>query len=259
MVSQPLYVFAKEVFSRPGDTMQSFEINLHRLDIKAMQALGIRFLLTDAELRDRRLRLLVEHQVDSSITPPRPEAASYARQGKSLLTGPAAKLRLYEVTGANTASFSPTRATHLTTARAHIDRLRAVDFSPANEVLVTEAIDQPLVHADHSKLLAYPGRFRVIARSQGASIVLLPVQFSRCLSLERPPAEGRTMPRLIRANLIQSAVLFEGELDAVLSFAFAPGPDRTCRVRDVADLENLDLSSWRLSATDSRAGILPTR
>ncbi|HXM81132.1 MAG TPA: hypothetical protein VN929_04300 [Burkholderiales bacterium] len=259
MVSQPLYVFAKEIFGRPGDTMQSFEINFHRLDIKAMQALGVRFLLTDAELQDHRLRLLVEHQADPVTAPPRPEAASYTRQGKSLLVGAAAKLRLYEIRGANIASFSPTRITRLSTTKAHIDRLRADDFSPAREILVTEAIDQSLVPAEHSKMLVYPGKFRVIARSPGISVVLLPVQFSRCLSLKSLLPERRAMPRLIRANLIQSAVLFERELDAVLSFDFAPGPDRTCRTRDVADLENLDFSPWRLSPTSSRVGILPSR
>jgi len=257
MVSQPLYVFAKEIFGRPGDTMLALEINLHHLDFNAMQALGIRFLVTDAELSDRRLSLLVEHQADPTATPPWPEEAFYSRQGKSLLVGTAIKLRLYEIKGANIASFSPTRITRMATAKAHIERLGAADFSPEREILLTDATNQDLVPAAHSKMLMYPGEVRVIARSAGTSALLLPIQFSHCLSVKSLLPRAEALPRLMRANLVQSALIFDRELDAVLSFDFAPGRDRVCKVLDVADLESLDFSPWRLSPTSSRIGILP--
>ena len=79
------------------------------------------------------------------------------------------------------------------------------------------------------------GAIRVRAKSAGSSILLLPLQFSRCLSVQAP-ARGR----VLRANLVQTAILFSGDLDARIGLGYSIF--RTaCRKDDLADLPKLGI------------------
>jgi hypothetical protein len=79
------------------------------------------------------------------------------------------------------------------------------------------------------------GAIRVQAESRGHSLLLLPVQYSRCLVPSEP-----TKAKLLPANLVQTAVLFQGSIDLRIHFEyglFRPG----CRKRDLADLAELGI------------------
>ena len=71
---------------------------------------------------------------------------------------------------------------------------------------------------------------RIQASSDGPTHILLPLQFSHCLVVVNgSPA------RLTRANLFQTLVSFDGELDARLEFRFGLFADNKCRIRDGQD------------------------
>ena len=79
------------------------------------------------------------------------------------------------------------------------------------------------------------GAIRVQAESRGHSLLLLPVQYSRCL-VPSDPVTARLLP----ANLVQTAVLFQGSIDfrIYLEYGlFRPG----CRKQDLADLAELGI------------------
>ena len=79
------------------------------------------------------------------------------------------------------------------------------------------------------------GAIRVQAESRGRSLLLLPVQYSRCLM----PSEPLTA-KLLPANLVQTAVLFQGNIDLRIHIEyglFRPG----CRKRDLTDLAELGI------------------
>ena len=89
------------------------------------------------------------------------------------------------------------------------------------------------------------GGVHVAALSDGESILLLPRQFSRCLSITPSrQAAGAVSPRLLRANLVQTPIAFDRVLDADVRFDFGFGRRAGCRLDEVADYEALDFRWW---------------
>lgn len=72
----------------------------------------------------------------------------------------------------------------------------------------------------------------VSADSGGRSLLVLPLQFSHCLTLE---SDSQKPPRLIRANLAETGVIFEGRLDARIELRTGPFLHPLCRFDDSAD------------------------
>ena len=90
------------------------------------------------------------------------------------------------------------------------------------------------------------GGVRLAGHSEGTSVVLLPVQFSHCLTLDNP-ASGQ----VVRANLLQTGVVFRQEINALLSFRFGPFSPG-CRNQDLQDLERLGISGSGLDTVPTR-------
>jgi len=108
-------------------------------------------------------------------------------------------------------------------------------FDPRQSVILPEGIEQPLVPASGGKIFFERGVVRVQAESRGRSLLLLPLQYSRCLALSEA-----VKAKLLPANLVQTAVLFQGSIDLGIHFEyglFRPG----CRKQDLADLAELGI------------------
>ena len=85
------------------------------------------------------------------------------------------------------------------------------------------------------KLSVIRGGLHVSGRSDGTSLVVLPLQYSNCLRAR----DGRA--RLVRANLIMTGVIFSGAVDTDIFFdygVFSPG----CRRADFADMKQLGIT-----------------
>jgi hypothetical protein len=76
---------------------------------------------------------------------------------------------------------------------------------------------------------------RVQAESRGHSLLLLPVQYSHCLV----PSEV-VKARLLPANLVQTAVLFQGNIELRIYFEYGVFHSG-CRRQDLADLAELGI------------------
>jgi hypothetical protein len=108
-------------------------------------------------------------------------------------------------------------------------------FDPRRSVILSREINLHLVSARESQMSFERGHIRVKAESSGRSMLVLPIHFSHCLSLDE---EGTA--RLFPANLVQTGLLFENELDVRIRFQFRPF-DATCREKDFADLRALGI------------------
>jgi hypothetical protein len=75
------------------------------------------------------------------------------------------------------------------------------------------------------------------ATSDGPAHILLPIQFSHCLVVANGAAA-----RLVRANLMQTLLSFDGAIDARIEFRFGLLADNSCRLREGRDNKALGLS-----------------
>jgi hypothetical protein len=90
-----------------------------------------------------------------------------------------------------------------------------------------------LVSASRSRLFALGDGYRLSASAPGTAMVVLPVQFSHCWQIEN--MANTDPPRILRANIIQTGVLFKNKVDVRLRFDFEPWK-ATCRLLDAGDL-----------------------
>jgi hypothetical protein len=100
-------------------------------------------------------------------------------------------------------------------------------------VFVTEDIANGLVPANFESLTIERDGYRVKANSTGKSVLLLPIEFSRCWNITE--LHSGSPARLFRANLLLTGVVFEGKLDVRITFHTGPFNNPGCRLADRAD------------------------
>jgi hypothetical protein len=142
---------------------------------------------------------------------------------------------VYEYNNSNAGNYSPTNVIVARDAPSILQYLWRTSFDPRQSIILPERIEEPLVQASNGKIFFERGAIRVQAESRGHSLLLLPVQYSRCLVLSEA-----VKARLLPANLVQTAVLFQRSIDLRIHFEyglFRPG----CRKQDLADLAHLGI------------------
>jgi len=214
-LSKPLIFFISNVLNAPADAHDP-NFGLPRLpNIDILRAMGVRFIITDLQLRADRARMV-------QVLP---------------LSGGVA-LYLYELSDPNVAGFSPLK---LSGPISPAELLRRIAAEPAvfeSEAFVESPRAQALVPAQRSRLVYERGGVHVTARSRGPSALLLPLQFSHCFRVQGPHSDGI---KVLRANLVHTLILFERELDIRLRWEFSFWRNRGCRLRDAEDARALGL------------------
>jgi len=208
------HLLVSRLLNRPGDHPNVNHVAISRIDVRLMRMLGLRYLM----IKDQE-------------EPPGLTRAD--RQGE---------YRLYELPDPNVGSFSPTRAHPASDAAGLLDRLAKPDFDPRVDVAVTDDVVLPtgLVPATGTGLTFERGGFRFVARSDGRSLVALPVQYTHCLDLRTVRGSGEAA-RAIRVNLVELGVLFSGDVE--VEGRYRPdGPWETCLKDDIADTRRLNLA-----------------
>ncbi len=206
------YAVTSRLLGLPGDKQMRNVIVLRDINPPALAMLGVRFVITDREY-DGPARLRISVPVKDRT------------------------LRLYEIADPNLGNYSPTKVTKLATATDIIARLGQADFNPKTEIVadIGEAGER-LVPARDASLTFLGPSLRIQAKSDGNSILLLPLEFSRCLEAK---AAGSERPALFRANLVETGIVFSGYLDATLSLRTGPFLNPACRLRDLFDARAL--------------------
>jgi hypothetical protein len=196
------------------------------LNFKVLQAAGVRFFLTKKDIEGSAI-------------------AQLRRNFKSQVGDDAF---VYELSDPNRDGFSVTRVHVERVAQKYLALLASDNFQFRTDVVLTEPIDESLVPVKKSRLYFTSRGPRIVASSPGKSLLVLPVQYSNCLEFRTP-----TTARLVRANLFQVGVLFEGSIDATFDLSTGPLSNPRCRKADVDDARDLQIK------VDGRVAIPPAK
>jgi len=213
LVTPAMYYLVSRLIGSPPFNPHNFTplLNIAPKAIDVLRALGVRFLLS-------------ERQLDTQ--------AALRAQWK----GPGIDAFLYELGDPNLGNYSPTRVLPRRLAREALAELGAPEFDFRRDVVLEQVPEVPLVPARGARLVFERGWARVVAQSDGVSLLLLPIQFSHCLVLEASPDV-----RLVRANFVQLGLIFRGTLDARLNYRFSPLTQPRCRNADLDDMRRAGL------------------
>ena len=211
-ISPSWYAVSSRLLALRGDRQMRNVVVLRDFKPRILAMLGVRFVVTDRAYNGpARLRATVP-------------------------TGDQT-LFLYEIANPNVGNYSPTTVSKIVTASDIIAAMNDPSFDPTSEVIGDLPSDAyRLVPAHGARLTFLGASLRLQAESAGHSILLLPLEFSRCLEAT---VAGSEKPLLFRANLVETAVLFSGQLDATLSVRTGPFLHPACRVWDLLDARRL--------------------
>ncbi len=146
-------------------------------------------------------------------------------------------LFLYEIRDAKTGGYWSTSPALVQTTDAATRWM--ADPGSSNDATVYEHVPPSLVAGSSSEIRVFRDRLVVEAKSEGTSLLILPVEFSHCFDVD---IAGGKQARFQRANVNQGAFLFTGQLKAELRYRFSPWHFR-CRLDDIADAQRLQLSN----------------
>lgn len=112
------------------------------------------------------------------------------------------------------------------------------DFDFRHSVVLFESAPVTLVPATHAILTVVAHGYVIEAETPGTSLLLLPIQYSKCL--ESLDVVGKAS-RLLRANLAQVAVVFKGSVRFRLRNAGGVVGHSWCRFEDARDVVKLKI------------------
>ena len=214
-LSPAFWRVATRFLARPQDPQLRSVLLLRKPDARILGLLGVRYLIADA-----------------------PQPAPF-RLALSEPARPGETLYLYEVPAVNLGQLSPPALRKVGGFAQALDELADARFDPGKVAIVfDEPAGAPLSRAGSSELRMAPGGFTVKAVSAGRSLLVVPFEYSRCLSV-RSLDPALPPPRLVRVDAILTGVLFERAADAEVRYFTGPFDGAGCRLRDADELRSL--------------------
>jgi hypothetical protein len=205
--------FALRLLAPAGIKTHSNYLRAFTIDADILRALGVRYIVTDAESLEQPAALR------ASVSAPR-----------------APSVRLFELPHPNLGTYSPTRFVKAATAGEIADRIREHKDRLDEVAVVSDDVQPTNAKARRVVITVERDGVRIRAASDGPAHILLPLQFSHCLVV----VNGAPV-RLTRANLVQTLLSFDGTLDARLEFHFGLFADNKCRIHDGQDNKALGM------------------
>jgi hypothetical protein len=216
-VTRQSMAFARRMFANPGDNFYPWSVNVYKLDWDLLKLAGVRFVITD---------LLIQA----------PGVTLRAQQTSPTGVGP---INLYEIANPNLGTYSPVHAEVAAGFDDALSRVIANRETLTRSVVTFEPLSGLYIPLESSEVTAVKDGVIVTATSSGRSLLLLPVQYSRCWQAS---AMGDQSPvRLLRANGIQTLIEFDRHLAVRLKFRFGFFGAAHCRLDDADDLSQLGL------------------
>ena len=223
LIAPTLYLLSTRLLSRPIDVAFRTVITYSKPNINILRMLGVRFIITNSP------------QNTFATTADNPFLILRNREWIDDKNG---YLYLYELLNANIANYTPTQFIIKNTAGDMIALMQNSAFDFSSTVIVSQPLPKNLVRADKSNMSVENGGVRIKATSSGISTVLLPIQYSHCWQTEF--TKKGTYFALLRANLVETLLVFSGDLNVKLNFALGPLHAK-CRALDVADMRSLQV------------------
>ncbi|MBM3777172.1 MAG: hypothetical protein FJW23_02890 [Acidimicrobiia bacterium] len=213
-ISPALYRATTRLLARPEDEQIRNVLVLRRINVPALAALGVSHIITDAPVPSLPLAATEQTHADET-------------------------LYLHEIPGAIGGGASPTSVVTVGNFDAALDRIGDEGFDPHEMVAVMPPdvdgtdLDGLSKASDISVRMIRSG-FEVSASAGSRALVVLPLEFSRCLIwTPRDPASGAAT--LFRVNALETGVLFEKQLDGELRYFTGPFWNAGCRLQDARE------------------------
>lgn len=214
LISPSFFQFSRYFFSLPEDKQVRNVMTLRKPNVRWLKALGVRYVITDAPMLDAMLQ--IDMPLDS-----------------------VSSLYLYELSSPNLGQYSPTHVIRMTHAEDILKTLMKEAFDPANDIVLDVDLPSKLSQASNVSLFVDKGFIKVKASSHGDTLVLLPLAFSHCLSVISNRHQGEV--KLLRANLIQTAIYFQNDLDVSIRYFTGPFRHASCRLEDAKEFEKYNM------------------
>ena len=219
LITPPLYLIETRLLSRPIDKPIRTGVAFTVTNINVLSMLGVKFIITNDINNNAMLRK------------------------KLFIDKEHGYLYLYELANTNVGNYSPTQYISTHTARKIIALMQEKNFPFQNKVIVSDPLPSGLVPAKNAALHVSKRGVHLTATSDGISTLLLPVQYSHCLTpLFKFSHMHPQFFKLQRADLVNTLVTFSGVLDVTLTFSFGPWPHVKCRLLDIKDMQAMHIS-----------------
>jgi hypothetical protein len=212
-LSPAFHAIIKRALQQPPVAHQRNITVLDHPDARVLQLLGVRYVLTlqpEASLGTLRLT----------------ENRGEERWG------------IVELPAPNLATYSPT-SVEVRTGLSGI-----LDFINDDEVDLTKRAVSLLPQSDTlkrvttSKLSLEGNDLRLVAESEGRSLIVVPLEFSHCIEIRQTNPDVLA-PSLQRIDGVLTGVVFERRLDAVLSFRMGILHNQMCRWADYREFKSM--------------------
>jgi hypothetical protein len=231
LMTPAYFVFGRTFFTEPADRQIRNVLAMRRIDLRMLALVGVRFIVTDAPVEGAvRLRQTLAVPVTQEML----ERLGMRRPIPSF------DLYLYELDRVNLGQYSPTEFRHAATASEMLEVLAEPSLDPASTAVTSEPLPNSLTHARLDAFEVEAGHFRVKASSEGWSLLVLPLEFSRCFRLDHKVGTAAEA-RLIRVDLLMTGIVFSKELDARLSYHTGPFVNSRCRLSDAEDMKTVKI------------------
>jgi hypothetical protein len=243
------FAFMRRFFTRPGDEQTRNRVEMRDINPRMLAAVGVRFVITDVPVEN-------ELQLRSRIAIQAPDLLIAAFGAPPIFRNHNFSLDLYEVPNVNVGQYSPVTSLQANDAADILRVLDSSEFDPTRTAVTNDGVPEDLVPAQLEDFSIDRGSVHVRAFSPGRSLLLLPIEFSRCLSITvRPTGVSAPAPHLMRADLVLTGLLFERVIDADIAYFTGPFSNSTCRLQDRADSMQIKLDN----AFRDRPEFLPRR
>jgi hypothetical protein len=218
-MSPAFYRTMTRLFARKDDLQMRNVLVVRRIVPSALAIFGVRYVVTDAP-QPAPLQLVMREQAT-----------------------PAETVYLYEVPNPNLGTWGVVGSRKVSSFDAALDAILDPNFDPTRTAILIADVgisDIPEIFApiEHAMLKVIRGGLRLEASSGGTSLLVLPFEFSHCLSVSGL-ASGDGKPRLLRVNALETGVVFTGNIRAEIQYFNSPFRDADCRIRDAAEFSRL--------------------
>jgi hypothetical protein len=215
-VTKQMFMFDSDLLAGDEDFMdrQGVATHIYMFAPKLLALLGVRYVVSDGTVSGASVTEILRE------------------------TSTAGTLRLYEIHNVNLGNFSPTKVVTANSYDGAVSEVQNLQDRDSVILLESPPVPSAITPAAQAHLIVEKGGYRISAQSSGNSLLILPVQFSHCWQLVAPP-ENKAL--IFRANIIQTGIYFQGNLDADLRFRFGLA-NSSCRRQDADDM-NKYLSS----------------
>jgi hypothetical protein len=227
------YYVATRFFATPRDEQQRSVVVLTNPDTKLLGLFGVRFIITDKDLGitdDKMLRDHFDWQWPGATSLNAADPAFHREQF------------LYELKHPNLGNYSPCQQVVSNTADDAARKMRDPAFNPEQQVIVIDTISEQLLPAAHASLVWKKNEVKITATSSGTSLLVLPLAYSNCLKIKsRRDKSAKFKPKLVRADIALTGILFSGSLNATIYPRFGPYDNVLGKITDYLELKRMKM------------------